>query len=241
MGWFRHMSKLGNIVIINFMENKHMNHEIYFIELDESIEFSKYEPLLRLLSPEKKERILRFHFEIDRKLGVVSDLLVRYLACRYLEVDNSELIFETNEYGKPFLLGKPNFHYNVTHTRNAIAVAVSNSLVGVDVEKIREYENGIVKRFFDYKEQEYIEKNPESANRNFYEIWTKKESYIKWKGKGLLIPLNSFDVLDEKLPCFFEIFEKKSYVISACIKNKRRFDFQCITEEWLYKTINEIF
>ena len=218
-----------------------MNNAIYFVELDEKIKFLKYEPLLGLLSAEKRDRILKFHFDIDKKLGVVSDLLVRYLACVYLDVDNSELRFATNEYGKPFLEGKKDFHYNVSHTRNAVVVAVSNNSIGVDVEKIREYDSGIVKRFFCHKEQNYIKTSAETAKRNFFEIWTKKESYIKWKGKGLLIPLNSFDVLDDRLPCFFETFERGSYIISTFMKDNRHFDFRCITEEWLYKMVCKIY
>ncbi len=223
------------------MQQKQMEDKVYFVELDEKIPFLTYEHLLQLLSTEKRERIWKYHFDLDKKLSVVSDLLVRYLACNYLDVHNSKLRFEMNEYGKPFLAGIPDFHYNISHTRNAIAVAVSRNPVGVDVEKIREYEGGIVSRFFCQKEKIYIENDNENASRRFYEVWTKKEAYVKWAGKGLSIPLNSFDVFDDKLSCCFETFENRNYMISICKEDHIHVDFYYdIDEGSLYEKFNNL-
>lgn len=223
------------------MQQKQFEDRVYFVELDEKIPFLTYEHLLKKLSTEKRDRILKFHFDIDKKLGVVSDLLVRCLACNYLDVDNSELRFDTNEYGKPFLVGTPDFHYNISHTRNAIAVAVSRNPVGIDVEKIREYERGIVNSFFCQKEKTYIVNDIENESKHFYEVWTKKEAYIKWIGKGLSMPLNSFDVFDDKLSCCLETFEKRNYMISICRTDNIQLDFHHdIHEGLLYDKFNNL-
>ena len=52
----------------------------------------------------------------------------------------------------------------------------------------------IVKCFFHPDEQAFI-KDDQQIER-FYEVWTKRESRIKWKGKGLHIPLLCFSVFD---------------------------------------------
>lgn len=44
-------------------------------------------------------------------------------------------MFYKGEYGKPHINGYPNFYYNISHTSNAIAVAIANNPIGVDIEK----------------------------------------------------------------------------------------------------------
>lgn len=188
--------------------------------LDKEINFSVYLPLLRLLSQEKINRISRFCFDVDKKLSVVSDLFVRYLICSTLYKKNEELIFATDNYGKPYIEGVQDFYYNISHTQNAIAVATSKIPVGVDIERIQVFDNRIVERFFSQNEAKYIKSSIENQKDRFCEIWTKKEAYVKWLGKGLSVPLNSFDVLDGNLPCLFRTFVKEDYRISVCGENE---------------------
>lgn len=197
-----------------------------------------YEPLLKLLSGEKQTRIMKFHFDVDKKLSIVSDLFVRYLACDSLNRKNSELVFATNSYGKPYIEGVQDFHYNISHTQSAIAIAVSRTPIGVDVEHICAFDSKIAERFFCQRETKYIESDCCNAEQRFYEIWTKKEAYVKWIGKGLSVPLNSFDVLDEELPCFFRTFTKGNYKISVC-EGDGNYPDNCIDiqERTFYKKI----
>lgn len=60
-----------------------------------------------------------------------------------------------------------------------IAVAVSNDSVGVDVEKIKEIDTRIAKRFFTKQEFSYIEKFQDNRSERFFKIWTKKRSLCK--------------------------------------------------------------
>ena len=189
---------------------------LYFVELDESIPFDQYSDLLSLLSKEKQEQIQKFHFEVDKKLSLLSDVLVRYVACNLLGVSNVDLLFQKNEYGKPHLVGIDNFHYNISHTRNAFVVGVSKETIGVDIEKIRECEMKIANRFFTTEEVQYIKKGDKEVSKRFYEIWTKKEAYIKWRGKGLSIPLDSFNVVSNTLLCEFWSIQKTGYQIAVC-------------------------
>lgn len=218
------------------MTQEHNKDRVYFVELDVDIGFSTYEPLLQFLSAEKRDKILKFHFDIDKKLSVASDLFIRYLACQYLNVNNSELRFGRNEYGKPFLVDVDDFHYNISHTRNAITVGVSQTPIGVDVERIRGFQNAIVKRFFSKKEKQYVESDNENSSKRFYEIWTKKEAYVKWIGEGLSIPLRSFDVLADPMSCCLETVQIDNYAVSIC-RTENRYLSVCsdIKEESLWQ------
>lgn len=171
-----------------------------------------------LLSPERKKRIKSLGPD-QRTILIGSELIVRILACNHLNINNSEIVFGQNSYGKPYIIGYPNFQFNVSHSENLLVVLVSDQAVGVDVEKIRNPNIQIVNRFFTENEKDYVLSNPSLTTKRFYEIWTRKEAYIKYLGKGLSHPLLSFDVLKEHGDNFFT-FELDQYIISAFSDNK---------------------
>jgi 4'-phosphopantetheinyl transferase len=197
-----------------------MTHKLYFLKIDENIDEDIFTHLLSLTSIEKQHKINQFRFDVDKKLSLFSHILSQYIACQTLNVTINELHFANNEYGKPYLISYSNFHYNISHTRNAIVVGVSNKPIGVDIEKIKHYDLKIAERFFTENEINYILSDSQNQDKLFYEIWTKKEAYIKSVGKGLAIPLKSFDVLSDELKERIGTFQIDDYKISVCSENK---------------------
>jgi len=193
------------------MRNKLIFHEIANYELNE-----KFFHLLSLVSKDRQQKISNFKLDIDKKLSLYAEIIVRKYISQKIHLENFEIEFEENKYGKPYLKGYPDFFFNISHTHNAIVVALSNELVGVDVEKIKTADLAIAKRFFSDKEIKYIHSAQFDQDKRFYEIWTRKEAYIKHVGKGLSIPLKSFDVQDELLKKRIKTFYQDEYVISVC-------------------------
>ena len=197
-----------------------MENVLYFIELNDGKgKLNEYLRYIDAISLERKMEISKFKCEMDGKLNLFSHLLVRYLACTVLGLNNVELSFEKNIYGKPYLTGFPSFNYNISHTRNAIALGISDKPIGIDIEKIRVIDYKIADRFFCKNELEYILSNIENQESLFFEIWTKKEAYIKWMGKGLSIPLTSFDVTSVEMEKRLSLFRLGDYIISVCCEN----------------------
>lgn len=193
-----------------------MKTTLYFIELCKDDNFIRYECFIRLLSSERQLQIHKFRYDIDKKLSLFSDLFVRYLVCKAFDLNNANLRFGKNDFGKPYLVGFPDFHYNISHTRNAIAIGVSEIPIGVDIEKNKLADLEIATRFFCKRELNYIISGNEEQERLFYHIWTKKEAYIKWLGRGLSIPLTTFDVTDAEIEWLLNTIEINDYLISVC-------------------------
>lgn len=191
-----------------------MSIQIFFAKIS-SLTDSNFNDFMKLVSKEHQERLVKLRLNINRKLSLYSELLVRHQICMCIPISNREIIFEKNENGKPFLQDHSEFQFNISHTRNAIAVAISGELIGIDIEKIRNTDLKIAKRFFTTLECEYIINNTDKS-KAFYEIWTKKEAYIKYMGKGLSIPLGSFDVLDLQISSRINTFQINDYIISVC-------------------------
>ena len=160
---------------------------------------NEFNTLMQLVTPEKQERINRFHFYNDACNTLLGDVLTRVEICRLTGLSNKHHEFSVNEYGKPILSSNPRIHFNISHSGNYVVCAIGDKQSGIDIEIIKPVDLKIANRFFAADEKEYIFNPKDSFITNrFYEIWTKKESRIKWEGKGLSIPLPSFSVLNSE-------------------------------------------
>ena len=119
--------------------------------------------------------------------------------------DPEQIEIYKNEHGKEYIKDRDIFR-NVSHTKGLLCSAVSDTEVGVDCETASDRDfDGLAKRFFTKAEQERIlaAKDPKDE---FFRIWTKKESYVKYTGEGLSRPLDSFDTADlENIQSTFKI------------------------------------
>lgn len=175
-----------------------------------------FENLISLISKEKQKQIDRFRIDVDKKLSLYSEILIRMIICETLSIGNDQIVFGKNAYGKPHLIGYPDFYFNLSHTNSAIIVAVSDKPIGVDIEKIRYVDLKIAERFFTKNEVACIIESESDIHRRFFKIWTQKEAYIKYIGKGLHMPLNSFDVRSNNISLHIKTDEKDGYVFSVC-------------------------
>ncbi len=188
---------------------------IFFVDIKEKLNNTKLEQYLRLVSTKKRERF-QGKLNIHTKLSIYAEVLLRTQICKDLKLQNSDIVFALNKYGKPYLINYPNYYFSISHTNNAIAIAFSESQIGIDIERIQNADLRIARRFYCEKEKEYIYKAPNNINERFYEIWTRKEAYIKYIGKGLSIPLNSFDTLEKKLAEKICTSYIGNYIVSTC-------------------------
>ena len=153
-----------------------------------------------LLTSEEAERYTRFVFETDRRQFLLTRALERDVLSRYLGVEPAALGFTRNKYGKP-AIAEPTecpITYSLSHTKGLSVCAVAfEQMIGIDVESLQRTPShqDISKRFFAASEAAYLETLGEGQNRTeFLKLWTLKEAFIKARGVGLSIPLNSFEI-----------------------------------------------
>ncbi len=153
-----------------------------------------YQLLRNAVSEERRMRADRFHFIDDAKRSICAELLLQYSLfqkCgRLVEMD-----IGYNEFGKPFMNHINGFSYNLSHSGKWVAIAYGSSEVGIDIEKIQTGKESISDKFFTEEENSFIHTvTGEERTKRFTQIWTLKESYIKYCGTGLSTRLNSFSV-----------------------------------------------
>ncbi len=154
--------------------------------------------LRTLLSAQELERMNRYRHERDRTLFLWARGLVRTVLASYLDCACDELRFAANDFGKPILQvrGPQPLHFNLTHSRGAVALAVSGGReVGIDVEeRHRSVEYlALAERFFAEPEARHLRGLPPNELPGaFFAIWTLKEAFVKGIGRGLTFPLEAF-------------------------------------------------
>lgn len=186
--------------------------------------FKKY---YNAVSDHRKKNIERKRLLNDKLLSLGAGILID-LALQSYNLREKEMEYTTGENGKPYFKNRPELHFNISHSKNCVICTFSDTTVGCDIEKIGKADLRIANRFFAEKEIKFIncQDNSEKQNESFYRIWTLKESYIKYTGKGFAQGLSSFEIeLDneisvydnsEKQNIFFKEYKINGYRIAVC-------------------------
>ena len=157
--------------------------------------------LQQTLSPDELDRIARLHFPKDQQRFIAARGILRDILARYLGRSPAELHFSYTSFGKPSLASDcaaDSLRFNLSHSGSIALYAVTRQReVGIDLERIepRFAADDIAEKFFSRNEIAAFHFLPASARlRAFFNCWTRKEAYVKARGAGLQIPLESFDV-----------------------------------------------
>lgn len=111
--------------------------------------------------------------------------------------------------------GIQDFHFNISHIHNAIAVAVADSPIGIDIERIRPVNDLIVRRFYSVREQKYVYGTADEVDRRFSEVWTLKEAYIKCNDCAVSLRSFAVDTLDIDVSSQTDTFVKNEDLIKV--------------------------
>ena len=168
---------------------------------DETIEdealLAKY---YRWLGPDERTRYQRIACARQRRQYLVTRALVRDVLSYYVpEVGLRTWIFNSNDYGKPAIVYPHlplNFRFNLSHTKGLIVLAVCiGAEIGIDVEWL--YKTGfsmaLAEHYFSSVEVKALKALPKSKQwLRVFDLWVLKEAYVKARGLGFNIALNSF-------------------------------------------------
>jgi 4'-phosphopantetheinyl transferase len=153
--------------------------------------------LSALLDPDEIDRARRFRFEESRRRYITRRGRLRELLSLYVDEAPERIRLTANEFGKPFLKGS-DVQFNVSYSKHVGLVAVSpGKKVGCDIEwRDPGFPSAdIAQAFFSPAEvRAYREVDPSQRVEAFFNCWTRKEAYIKARGWGLSLPLDSFEV-----------------------------------------------
>lgn len=201
---------LGNF--LNIKNIPHLLEDNIFIFILDSNRLSSDDLIncSRLLGVSQLETMSKFRFEKDKKSYLLSKVYTQSILSAYLKKNNIKI--RKNKFGKPYLDGVPSFFFNVSHSNNRLAIAVSlYSEVGVDIEFIQSDFNSIydiAKDNFSNEECGYIFSGhcKQLSFERFTKLWTLKEAYLKALGVGLSKNMSEvvFDFIEDDSFVFYD-------------------------------------
>jgi 4'-phosphopantetheinyl transferase len=176
---------------------------IYLFDDIEGFSSSDLEAAYREVSAERAAYARKYRFEIDRKQCVIAHLLLKEGLRREYGI-TLPVALSYSAAGKPFLRDYPAIHFNLSHCRRAVACAIADRPVGIDVEELQPLELTPPPGLVDVTPGVELEFKPGSLvdvccspaeksailaspnpSATFTAIWTSKEAYLKAHGLPL--------------------------------------------------------
>jgi 4'-phosphopantetheinyl transferase len=164
--------------------------------------------LRQMLSPDELERAARFVFDRDRRRFSVARARLRQVLGGRLGQAPETVRFRYGAYGKPSVEWTAAdvqdsqwdgpVRFNASHSEDLALFAITHGReTGIDVEHVRadvDYLE-LADSYFSPTERAELRSLPRWQQRAaFYAGWTRKEAYLKARGVGLSLPLDSFSV-----------------------------------------------
>ena len=206
---------------------------IYIADISVLKNASVFESYLKKVPEYRQKKAMSFKFEKGKIQSLGVGILLR-LACKEAGIEGADERIAYGENGKPFLVGFPDVHFNLSHSGERVMCVVSPFEVGCDVEIIKGDRGRLAERFFKPEESAWIKHfdSLEAQSEAFYRLWTLKECYMKVTGRGMSLMPDMFALSvdesekislyhDGKRPeyAFREIDLRDGYRYAYCIKN----------------------
>jgi len=149
------------------------------------------------LSASELDRAMSYRRDPDQLRAIIGRGFVREMLGKWIGCDPQAVNIALSPAGKPFVEGKDAPGFNVSHSGDWILVVLNpDGRVGVDVEVHREVDQGALARAC-FSEQEKVAWRglpPDQRTAAFFEIWSRKEAYLKATGTGLRSDLPAISV-----------------------------------------------
>ena len=127
---------------------------------------------------------MKLYYEISKNANALK--LLDYALEQEYSIKNRPEI-SRGKHGKPYFKNS-DIYFNYSHCKYGVACAVSDSEVGVDIQEIRSVKPSVIQRVCCDNELEIIK-----TDEDFIRIWTLKEAYAKFTGKGFAEGFKSID------------------------------------------------
>lgn len=203
---------------------------IYYVKHTEKLDDSVYKHMLSHLSEPLQEEIKAYKHEESAQASLLGKILLLY-ALKQLHFDKTLHDIEVGYKDRPFI--NEDFDFNITHSGEYVLVAITKfAKVGIDIEKHRQIDVMMFRKYFDKNEWEEIKSAPVQRLK-FFELWSMKECAIKCDGRGvevLGVTHKNYDSetinCDGKLFYYKQINIDENYACCACCDRESEFEIK---------------
>lgn len=149
-----------------------------------------------------------------KKISLKAWSLLSEILLKEYSVELTKDNIHYNDCNKPYLKNS-NIYFNISHSRNLIAIIIDEKECGIDIEYI-DYSKDIskiCKRVLSNKEQKLL-KFKINKYKYFYKLWTKKEAFYKKQGSGINYKQLNNDIKYENIKSYIVKNKNEKYYVS---------------------------
>jgi len=151
---------------------------------------------------------------------LLQKVLEAFICETALDIGDISREISRTEKGKPYFAEIP-VEFSVSHTADiwVCLMMEGDSPVGVDIQQVKEYRyEKIAEKYYTEQEKQQVRTHGADA---FFRIWTCKEAYAKYTGRGIGRYLKETDTIDNKEVVFTE-FEIRDGIKGACCMEEKK-------------------
>lgn len=168
-----------------------------------------YQNYWRILDAAEQAHAEKIKNDLPRKRYVEVHGRLRNVLAQTLNERPEKINIKKTEHGKPYLADTPELVFNLSHSADAMVIAIGrNCRLGVDIEyyKPRAGLAGLVDKCFAEEEIAYWNNLPETQKTvGFYRFWTRKEAFVKATGRGIALGLKHCVISPENQNTFLRV------------------------------------
>ena len=151
-----------------------------------------YEEAYNRVSSQRRQKVDALRFPEDKRLCLAAGYLLEE-GLQELGVETPDLRY--GPYQKPYLNQAEGLYFSLSHSGTYSVCAFFDREIGVDIEKIAPLSHKLVRYVCTDEEYQFLMQQSEQAQQEqFFRLWTAKESYMKYCGKGLSLPPRELEI-----------------------------------------------
>ena len=161
--------------------------QVYTLQIDRELSSGERSALLEILPYSRRQRLLRTRE--DKQVQALCAYGALHLALqRQYEFFGFPPI-AIAEGGKPYFPDYPHIQFNLSHTDGAVVCALSDTPVGIDLERSRPPADTVL-HYYHFTE-----------GRDFWEMWVHREAIAKYHGRGFAALAHWDEALELGVTC----------------------------------------
>jgi 4'-phosphopantetheinyl transferase len=150
----------------------------------------------RSLDEIERARAARFQRPEHHRRYVLAHGLQRFVLASYLGIEPHAVRYRFGPHGKPFIDHPADLSCSLSYSGDRFVIAVGRSQLGVDIEAWAPFahEDVIAAAFSAAEQTQLAALGPHERRAAFFDLWTRKEAYLKATGVGIGDGLQHVDV-----------------------------------------------
>ena len=200
-----------------------ISNRLYLLDVSALDQEKNFRHWYDLMDENRKNKIDAIKPQKGKLLSLGAGILLKK-ALENEGITDFELCYKGRE--KPYLSGREDVFFNISHSGEMVALGISDKEIGVDIEKVREFKDPLIRYVFNDTDISFAKNLP--PKWAYTRLWTIKESLMKHSGLGIALVPKKIEIYAqdevvraraEAYPCeglYFSSYTAQDYQVTVC-------------------------